>query len=368
MTKIYIKKNKFLIGAVLMLGMGKSLWGADIHWKNDFVFYGDNSEFFEPYRTGETILGQQGKSYLEAALGERAFLTGGVFGDFRSVASPAVTVKPLLSFEYREGGTKLIMGTLETQNRHGFLEPLEVTFLEFTRPVEYGFQWMEDDPAFKADLFLSWHQLNTPEEPEELDYGGVLREPLDGNFSLEEQIHDFHNGGQLFYSFVFNNWVFADGFRWKIPRLLGETTFALFGVLGGHLNGGDTSQIQWGGGGYLRARVAPGEGFEFFGIGWKGQDFYSQEGDANYMSYSDPDSSSVDQPHDFLRSDRTYLEAGVKKMFPMEGGASFEAELRFHWIDEWWAYSYRFAVDAPLDIFLLSTDKGVEKKHDDGKL
>src|SRR5690348_7527935 len=90
-------------------------YAADITWKNSFTFYGDNTEFFEPYRTGETLLGQQGKSWMAAALGPRAILSAGVFGDFRSTSGvdPTVDVKPLLSFEYHEGGTRLIMGTLD---------------------------------------------------------------------------------------------------------------------------------------------------------------------------------------------------------------------------------------------------------------
>src|SRR5581483_5158409 len=142
---------------VLCLSVNSRLLSADITWRNAFTFYGDNTEFFEPFRTGETLLGQQGKSTLEAALGSRTFLSVGVFGDFRSTSDvdPAVDVKPLLSFEYREGGTRLIMGTLETRDRHGFLEPLEVTFLEFTRPIEYGIQWIQDNPTFKTDMFLN---------------------------------------------------------------------------------------------------------------------------------------------------------------------------------------------------------------------
>jgi hypothetical protein len=103
--------------------LASSVFAADITLRNDFTFYGDNTEFFEPFRTGETILGQQGKSQLEADLGQRSLFLVGVFGDFRSTSGvdPTVDVKPLLSFEYREGGTCLVMGTLETHDRHGFL-------------------------------------------------------------------------------------------------------------------------------------------------------------------------------------------------------------------------------------------------------
>src|SRR5437868_5383550 len=100
-------------------------FAGDVFLKNNFTFYGDNTEFFEPFRNGETILGTQVKSYFEAALGPKAFLSAGVFADYRDVLDPTVVVKPILSFQFRDQGTRLVMGTLETHNRHGYLEPLE---------------------------------------------------------------------------------------------------------------------------------------------------------------------------------------------------------------------------------------------------
>ncbi|GEM_PF-605147 len=359
-----------LLGLALAAALSCKALAADITWINSFTFYGDNTEFFEPYRTGETLLGQQGQSRLEAALGQRAFLSAGIFGDFRSTSDvdPFVDVKPLLSFEYREGGTRLIMGTLDATNRHGFIEPLEVTFLEFTRPIEYGIQWIQDNPAFKTNVFLNWHQLNTPSEPEQMDYGGVWQEPIDDNFLFEEELHGFHDGGQLYTTGgIVNNWVPALGFRWKVPGLLGSTRFDAFGVGSGLLEGDSTSNTQYGGGGYLKTTVAPDGFLQLFGIGWVGKDFYTAEGDANYASYSSMDSTTVDQIHPFVADNRTYFELGAKREFPLEGGALFEAEFRVHLIDQISAYSYRLAVYAPLDIFLLSTPKDAKpESHDDG--
>jgi hypothetical protein len=168
-------------------------------------------------------------------------------------------------------------------------------------------------------------------------------------------------GGQLFFTTVFNNWVPAAGFRWKVPGMLGMTRFSAFGVLGGHLEGGDTSLSQWGGGGYLKVEAHPDDKLNLFGIGWVGKDLYSQEGDANYASYSTPDTASLDQLHDFVKSDRTYFELGALRDFPMEGGAVFRAEFRVHFMDDTSAYSYKFTVRAPLDIDLGDVKTKAEK-------
>lgn len=337
-----VKKIRWVV--LFWMGGLSTAAAGSAAWKSDFTFYGDNTEFFEPFRTGETILGQQGKSVLEAGLGPTAFVQAGVFADFRSASvNPSVTVKPLLSFEYRKDGTRLVMGALETRDRHGFLEPLEVTTLEFTRPVEYGFQWLEKDPSFSADLFLNWHQLNTPVEPETFDYGGVVKGWPDNPLSLEFQMHGNHVGGQLYYIAIENNWVYSLGSRWKSSLgALGTGELDAFGILSGELKDGTVGDTRYGGGGYLKASLAPGSGLEFFGIGWQGRDFYSKDGDANYSSYS--------QDLSYYKADRTYVEIGAKKEFLMEGGASFDAEFRVHFIDQYSAYSYRLAVYAPLEI------------------
>ncbi len=348
---------------VFLICMGFNLCGfasaADIDWKNYFTFYGDNTEFFEPYRLRETILGQQGKSWFEAQVGEEAFLSVGVFADYRSIEDPTMTVKPILSFEHREGGTQLIMGTLQTVNRHGFLEPLEVTTLEFTRPIEYGFQWLQTDPNFHGDFFLNWQLLNTPGVPETFDYGGVAKFWPDNPLSVEFQYHGYHEGGKLYYVTVYNNYVPALGLRFKTPLgSLGELRLAAFGIMSGTL--GDVfnlNDIQWGGGGYFREALAPGNGWEFFAIEWKANSFLSQEGDYNYNSYS--------QYQDYYQADRTYEEAGIKKVFPMEGDSSFAAEARVHLIDDFWAYSFRFAVYVPFDLSILKNVKTEKDSPDE---
>jgi hypothetical protein len=107
----------------------------EILWHTDFTFYGDNTEFTGPYREGETILGAQFQTYLRLALGPSVSVRAGLFADHRSGDTTFVDpVKPILSFRYQTEHSLGVLGTLETQDRHGYLEPLEVTTLELTRP------------------------------------------------------------------------------------------------------------------------------------------------------------------------------------------------------------------------------------------
>ncbi len=348
---------RYIFLAGFVISFVPRAFADDVTWKNYFTFYADNTEFFEPYRLRETILGQQGKTWLEAGLGGKDFLTAGVFADYRSVTDPDLTVKPLISFEYREGGTQLIMGSLQTVNRHGFLEPLEVTTLEFTRPVEYGAQWLQKDPDFHADLFLNWQLLNTPGVPETFDYGWVAKFWPDSPLSLEFQYHGYHEGGKLYYVTVYNNYVPALGLRFKTPLgSLGDLHLDAFGIASGTMKDGwNVNGIDWGQGGYAKAALDPGNGWEFFAIGWTAHNFLSQEGDYNYNSYS--------QYQNFYQANRSYEEIGGQKSFPLEGGASFVTEARSHWIDDFWAYSFRLAVYAPFDVPVYKKKK-TEKNED----
>jgi len=363
--------NLRIVLALWMMGIAVSASAVEINWKNNFTFYGDNTEFFEPFRTRETILGQQGKSWLEIELGPYNRILLGVMGDFRSFNDPTVTTYPILSFEYRRGGTTLAMGSLETDvpqdflkpmknsvesfYRHGFLEPLEVTTLEFTRPVEYGLQWMENDSVYHQDIYLNWQLLNTPGVPETMDYGGDMTEKIDDHLYLEQQLHGYHEGGKLDFVVLYNNWVPAVGFRWRTGMgSLGQFELAGFGIASATLGNSSLTNTAWGGGGYLKPSFMLGDGWQLFGIGWRARDFYSQEGDSNYNSTA---------PSGYYLADRFYAEAGVHKSFPMEGGSSFVAELRSHWIEQDWAYSFRLAVYAPFDLPTILSDKKETKNE-----
>ena len=46
-----------------------------------------------------------------------------------------------------------MLGVLETVKRHGYLEPLEVTTLEFIRLIEYGAQLIQRRKYWDMDPF-----------------------------------------------------------------------------------------------------------------------------------------------------------------------------------------------------------------------
>src|SRR5271154_6530102 len=135
-TKMNLNPKKIfwsVSGIALLFWVTGPVRGEEIDFKNDLTFYGDNTEFFEPFRLRATTLGQQFKSYLDEPTGDHTGFWAGIFLDHPSAQDTEVDLKPILSFRFHDNDTIGIFGTLQTVSRHGMIEPLEVTTLELTR-------------------------------------------------------------------------------------------------------------------------------------------------------------------------------------------------------------------------------------------
>ena len=327
-----------------------------VDWRTRATFYGDNTEFFTPFRTGETILGAQFSTFLDISPSDRTRIYAGVFGDLRYGDDEFLDpVKPILSFRYETPTTLGVLGTLETVNRHGYLEPLEVTTLEFTRPIEYGAQLIQRRRFWDMDLFLDWQGLNTPNSREVFNYGIVARGFPASFLTLEFQFHGLHHGGQLFDAGVpvTNNTVSAIGARLarRLP-VAGPSSLAGFYLSSkGHIDPASPgSRPDRGHGTYLRGSIEPAGFVEVFAIYWMGRDFHTDEGDSNYNSAGTADT--------LYRSRRRYFELGVVRRTRIDSRVELDAEVRLHrsdddeseaLFDSKWEYSYRLIVRVPLD-------------------
>jgi hypothetical protein len=338
-----------LLAAALLAAAVPSISAQEIHWSNEFVFYLDNTEFFTPYRTGETILGSYFKTCLELGLGDHTRIRAGVFGDHRSGDTTFLDpVKPIIAFLWHTDNSQVVLGTLEPPDRHGYLEPLEVTTLTFTRPLEYGGQWIEDQKHFHIDAYLNWQHLNTPTSREIIDSGFVTWLNFLQIARLEGQFHIFHHGGQLHdIGPVTNNIVGGPGVRVEddLGGKFGKSSLSVFYLmsrgpidvlLGGKNINGD--------GVYVRASVELWRLIELALIVWRGQNFITQEGDHNY--------GSIGVKEGVYNARRRYEELAAIKRFKIAGTVDGDAEFRLNRIDGKLEYSYRLSVLAPFDLRL----------------
>ena len=328
-------------------------------WESGTTFYGDNTEFFNPYRVGQTILGAQMQTYVSVAPGPRTQVIVGAYGDHRSGRSDFFNeVKPLLGFRYHTPTSLGALGTLVTENRHGYLEPLQVTTLELTRPVEYGLQWREDQGWIGGEIFINWQHLNTRQSREIFDYGLLLHLRPKRYLTIEFQGHGLHHGGQLYSAGapVTNNQVMAMGARLKgtLP-LVDLSSLGVFRLTShGRIDPtSEPNRSDRGSGTYIRASISPRGWVELFTIQWWGRDFLSEEGDNSYNSRgADPG---------YYKSRRRYQEYGVGRQIAIESGVTLDAELRFHQFDDLrsialghsnWEYSYHLVLRAPFEVGL----------------
>ncbi|MES2125506.1 MAG: hypothetical protein V4503_12540, partial [Gemmatimonadota bacterium] len=344
---------------LLALLLAAPLHGQRIDWRTRAVLYGDNTEFFSSYRVGETILGGQVTSWLEAEPGPRTRLQLGFFADRRWGSDAFVdSIKPILSFRYQTRHSRAVLGSLETIRRHGLLEPMMVTTRELTTPVEYGLQYIETRGRFRGETWINWQRLNTPTQREQFELGLTARVDATRWLRLQGQHLWFHRGGQLYNAGVTtsNNRVTALGITGhsRIAHL-GESSLAVWELFSsGHIDPDyPTARPTSGHGTYLRAGVTPIRRTELFALHWIGRDFSGDAGDNNYNSTG----------HDpaFYRSHRTYTELGVIHRTPIEGGVTLDAEARWHRIDHEqsvaffgtpWEFSYRLVVRAPVDVLV----------------
>lgn len=357
-------------------------------WRSLFSFYADNTEFFTPYRLGETIMGSQFTTALTLSPRRDVEVLAGIFGDYR-YASPHLLdqVKPILSFRWRGSESKDrqsigVLGTLITERRHGFLEPLQTTTLELTRPIEYGAQWIERGRWLTADAFLNWQRLLTRQEREVFDAGGVAALHPRSWIDLEAQLHWVHHGGQRYDGAlpVTGSVASAFGARVRVPRRSrgtatarsdsgsraltanAETEFpfvelAFFRVTGnGNIDpGAPSGEPTKGHGAYYRGGVSLTPRTALFGIYWRARDFLSAEGDRNYSSEGFTYAR-------YYRSRRTYVELGLMRRLPLSQGLALDTEVRLHRMDhqrstdpilgKTWEYSYRLVARVPVDIQL----------------
>lgn len=326
----------------------------DFELENKFTLYGDVEGFNGPYRQSTTLLGQEFQSFFNISKGNHVSLGAGFFAADQEQKNNQFNVNPIISFKYYTDTTQFILGNIENQNQHGYLEPLEDTLLEFTRPIEYGLQWKEAADGFHSDWFLDWQFINVVDQPEVFDYGGVTKVDVDEHFSLEAQFHGYHEGGRIFFVLVFNNYVPAIGFRLHGPLpILGESSLAVFGVVSCDFVGQYVTGPDWGNGLYARVGVTPWGLCELYAIMWNAQNFFSQEGDPNYNSQGlNPT---------YYQANRTYEEVGLKKLITGDKGFLFDAEIKSEWADSTWALSGKLVGTVPFDL-----DIPIKEKKKDG--
>ncbi len=329
-----------------------------VTFRADVLFYGDNTEFRNEFREGETIFGAAPRPAIVFDIGDRVRMTLGAFGNIRFGGDDAFEqARPVVTLAIVGERSIFEFGTLSTPKAgvvpgpdrtgpHGLLPPIQRETLAFERPYEAGLSWVFAGERLRHELWIDWQLLNTEEHRERFDAGAIGQVRLTRFLAIPFQLHIVHEGGQLFASGpVADSSALATGIE-----------------LGGKAGSVDRASLELvaAGSRFVPDRATPdrsSNGAAFFGraaaehgpwrahlIVWRGKDFIKAEGDPNYLS--------VRRDGSRYRGMRDYSEAGLTHTLKPARDVLFEASARLHRVEGHYEYSFRILATASIAVTL----------------
>lgn len=312
----------------------------------DVLFFGDNTEFRNPFRDGETLLGASATIAVEVPLSDRAALVAGAFG-MRQYGSDAAfdLARPVLTLRLRNDRSTVLIGTLHAPRAgnppgpdrtgpHGLLPPIQRETLAFERPYEAGLQWVLAGESFSHDAWINWQRLNTPAHRERFDAGIAGEARVASWLAIPFQAHIVHEGGQLFAAGpVADSTAFGSGAIVRRHALGARVTAEAHGLISRYVPDRDAAARYREGAGLFMRVAGERAAWRGHAILWRSRDFVKVEGDANYLS--------VTRAGDALRGTRRYAEAGVARTFRPAPEARVETSARLHKVEDRIEYSFR---------------------------
>jgi hypothetical protein len=356
----------FVLGILQAAVIGATIGSASLACAQEHVtvrsailFYGDNTEFRNPFREGETIFGSAARAALVFELGERVEIALGGFGNLRFGGDDAFEeAKPVVALTIAGARSTFVFGTLATPRAgrpagpdrtgpHGLLPPLQRETLAFDRPYEAGLSWAFKGARLEHELWINWQRVNTSEHRERFDGGAIGRIRLSRWLAVPFNLHIVHEGGQLFAAGpVADSSAVATGFDVQLSaeRWLDAAGVELYGVASRFVpDRGEPCRRRDGGAFFARAS-GERNGWRGHLIVWRGKHFIKDEGDPNY--------SSVRRNGVEWRGTRDYAEAGLTRTFVPVRDVLLEVSGRLHRIEQHYEYSFRILARAALSLKL----------------
>ena len=331
------------------------VWAQEtVTLRSDVLLYGDNTEFRNPFREGETIFGAAARVAFELTITPRVRIDLGAFGNQRFGSDRAFEqARPVIAMTLRGRRSTFTFGTLpalspdgspgpDRGGPHALLPPLQRETLAFERPYEAGLQWTFQGARLRHGIWLEWQQLNTPAHRERFDGGANARVTLTRNVSVPLQIHIVHEGGQLFNTGpVADSAAVAAGVALHgSTRHAGTVTLELFGLASKSVPDRQNPDGDRNGSAFFGRIAAERHGWRGHLLAWRGRNFVKDEGDANYLS--------IRRDGSRYGGVRDYAEAGLARRFQLAPGAVIEVSGRLHRTERFVEYSYRILSIASL--------------------
>ncbi len=343
----------WLLRGVIIVAVAASGWTTTVRAqehvtvRGDVLFYGDNTEFHNPFREGETILGTALRGVAVLGLNDAVSLTVGAFGNVRFGSDEAFeAVRPVVTLRIDGARSSFVFGTLPTPQAgappgpdrtgpHGLLPPLQRETLAFDRPYEAGLAWSYNGRSLDHAAWVNWQRLNTSDHRERFDAGALGTLRLSPHVALPLQLHIVHEGGQLFSagpvadSLAAAAGVDVHGAIFGLDR----AGIEVYGLVSRYVPDRGNADRSRDGVAFFSRASAERRGWRGHLIVWRGKRFIKDEGDANYLS--------IARSGQLYRGTRDYAETGLTRTFAPAPGLIVEASGRLHRIEKHYEYSFR---------------------------
>jgi hypothetical protein len=164
--------------------------------------YVNDTEWFGNIPLSGTLFGYEIIPELEYQISPKLVLKAGLYLQKEFGRPHYTTDDPTFSLKYKTKHASFLIGTLEGNNNHQFIEPIYDYKWIINERLENGFQFKVDTKRYWQDFFINWRVAIHPGDPfkEQFDigYSGKVK-VLDKerfNFSIPIQLLYSHAGGQ----------------------------------------------------------------------------------------------------------------------------------------------------------------------------
>lgn len=185
----------------------KSFINPDDSEKLSFSFYNlnylNNTEWFGKIPLSGTLFGYQVIPELQFQPSKRFLIKGGLYLQKEFGRKEYTSLLPTFSVKYRARHSSFIIGTLEGNLNHGYIEPIYDYKLLINERLENGFQFQVDTKPYTHDFFINWRRaIHLGDNfKEEFDLGLVSKINLINtrkiDVSIPLQLLYSHKGGQI---------------------------------------------------------------------------------------------------------------------------------------------------------------------------
>lgn len=165
--------------------------------------YIHNTEYFLDIPLSGTLFGYQVMPELQYQPTSRFVIKAGLYLQKEFGRSEYTSLLPTFSVKYKARHSSLILGNLEGNINHHFVDPIYDNKLIINEKLENGFQFQVDTKPYRHDFYINWRKAIHLGDAfkEEFDIGYTSKFNLidKGNFKLGVPVQMLysHKGGQI---------------------------------------------------------------------------------------------------------------------------------------------------------------------------